>query len=241
MRAVAVIPARFAATRLPGKVLLDIAGKPMIQHVYERTSAAHGIAEVIVATDDERIAHAVRGFGGKVVMTRADHQTGTDRLAEVAQGLDCDLVVNVQGDEPLIAAQSVQIALEPMVARADLPMSTLREALNDRDAILDPNNVKVVCDQEGFALYFSRHPIPFRRDPDQHITWWRHIGLYVYRRDFLLTYAKLPPTPLQLAESLEQLRALEHGYRIYCAETPHAAVGVDTPEDLERVRALLAQ
>lgn len=241
MKAVAIIPARFAATRLPGKVLLDLAGKPMIQHVYERTRAAHGIADVIVATDDERIAQAVHAFGGKVAMTSPAHQTGTDRLAEVAQGLDCDLVVNVQGDEPLIAAQSVQIALAPMLERPDLPMSTLREALTDRDAIADPNNVKVVVDHEGFALYFSRHPIPFRRNADQHITWWRHIGLYVYRRDFLLTYARLAPTPLQVAESLEQLRALEHGYRIFCAETPHPAIGVDTPEDLERVRALLAQ
>lgn len=240
MHVVAIIPARFAATRLPGKVLLDIAGKPMIQHVYERTCLAGGIDQVLVATDDERIADAVRKFGGEVRLTRSDHTTGTDRLAEVAEGLEADLVVNVQGDEPLIAAQSIELAIAPLRADPSLVMSTLRERLTDREAIADPNNVKVIVDQHDFALYFSRHPIPYRRDADAQVTWWRHIGLYVYRREFLLTYARLAPTPLQVAEGLEQLRALEHGYRILVPETPHSALGVDTPDDLERVRKLLA-
>lgn len=241
MRVVALIPARFGSTRLPGKALLDIAGKPMIQHVYERTAAADGIADVLVATDDQRVVNAVEEFGGRAVMTRADHQTGTDRLAEVAAGLTCDLVVNVQGDEPLIASQSIEIAVQPLLDRPDVPMSTLREALVDRAALEDPNAVKVVVDQDDFALYFSRSPIPYRRDADQPLAYWRHIGLYVYRREFLLHYAQLSPTPLQQAESLEQLRALEHGYRIICPETPHHALGVDTPADLERVRQLLAE
>jgi 3-deoxy-manno-octulosonate cytidylyltransferase (CMP-KDO synthetase) len=240
MDVVGIIPARYASSRLPGKVLVDIAGKPMIQHVYERTCAAAGINRVLVATDDERIAEVVRRFGGEARLTRADHPTGTDRLAEVAAELDCELVVNVQGDEPLIAAASIEIALEPMRARPELVMSTLREKLHDREAIADPNNVKVVVDRDDFALYFSRHPIPYRRDHDTQAIWWRHYGLYVYRRKFLLEYAKWPATPLQLAESLEQLRVLEHGYRILAPETPHPAFGVDTPEDLAKVRQLLA-
>lgn len=241
MDVVAIIPARFAATRLPGKVLVDIAGKPMIQHVFERAQATAGISSVLVATDDERIAAVVKGFGGEVCMTRPDHETGTDRLAEVAAQLSCDVVVNVQGDEPMIAPASIQIALEPLRRSPEVLMSTLRERLHDHDEIRDPNNVKVVVDQDDYALYFSRHAIPFpRNNGDGAIVYWRHIGLYAYRREFLLTYAQLSPTPLQRAEGLEQLRALEHGYRIKVPVTPHSAIGVDTPEDLERVRKLLA-
>ncbi len=242
MDVVAIIPARFAATRLPGKVLVDIAGKPMIQHVFERAQATAGISRVLVATDDERIADVVRGFGGEVRMTRADHETGTDRLAEVAAGLEADVVVNVQGDEPMIAPASIQLALEPLRQSPEVVMSTLRERLHDLEEVKDPNNVKVVVDRDDFALYFSRHAIPYpRNNSDGAIVYWRHIGLYAYRRDFLLTYARLTPTPLQRAEGLEQLRALEHGYRIKVPVTPHSAIGVDTPEDLARVRSLLAE
>ena len=241
MDTVAIIPARFAATRLPGKVLVDIAGKPMVQHVYERAVATPGIDRVLVATDDERIADVVRGFGGEARMTRSDHTTGTDRLAEVAEGLNAEIVVNVQGDEPLIAPASIQIAIEPLRHDPTLPMSTLRERISDEREIQDPNNVKVVVDQNDFALYFSRSPMPYCRSTDTPVTFWRHLGLYVYRREFLLHYARLTPTPLQLAEGLEQLRALEHGYRIKVPLTPHPAIGVDTPEDLERVRRLLAE
>ncbi|MBI2301930.1 MAG: 3-deoxy-manno-octulosonate cytidylyltransferase [Armatimonadetes bacterium] len=237
---VAIIPARYASTRLPGKVLVDIAGKPMLQHVYERTRLCPLISRVLVATDDERVERAVHGFGGDVVMTRADHQTGTDRLAEVAAGIDADIIVNVQGDEPLIASSSIEIAARPLLADPSLVMSTLRERIHDPADVADPNLVKVVVDRNGFALYFSRQPIPYHHHKDSPVVWWRHLGLYVYRREFLLRYAVLPPTPLQLAEGLEQLRALEHGYRILVPETPHPAIGVDTPEDLERVRLLLA-
>jgi 3-deoxy-manno-octulosonate cytidylyltransferase (CMP-KDO synthetase) len=241
MDVVAIIPARYAATRLPGKVLADIAGKPMIQHVYERTSAADDIGRVIVATDDQRVFDAVREFGGEAMMTRTDHRTGTDRLAEVARGLQADLIVNVQGDEPLIAAASIEIAVEPLRRDRELVMSTLRERIHHKNEIADPNVVKVVVDRQDFALYFSRLAIPFRRSAESPMTWWRHLGLYVYRREFLLAYAKMPATPLEQAECLEQLRALEHGYRIKVPETPHPAIGVDTPEDLARVRELLGE
>lgn len=240
MDIVAVIPARYASTRLPGKVLVDIGGKPMLQHVYERTSACPIISRVIVATDDERVARAVEAFGGEVQMTRPDHPTGTDRLAEVAARLSADVVVNVQGDEPLIAAASIQIAVKPLLDEPELPMATLRERIHDQRDLADPNCVKVVVDRNDYALYFSRQAIPYHRHTDSPLVYWRHLGLYVYRREFLLRYARLAPTPLQLAEGLEQLRALEHGYRIKVPETPHGAIGVDTPEDLERVRQLLA-
>ncbi|MCC7492621.1 MAG: 3-deoxy-manno-octulosonate cytidylyltransferase [Fimbriimonadaceae bacterium] len=241
MRTVAIIPARYAATRLPGKVLVDIAGKPMVQHVYERAAATPGVDEVLVATDDQRIADAVAAFGGQARMTSPEHTTGTDRLAEVARDLAADLVVNVQGDEPLIAPASIQIALEPFRHDPNVVMSTLRERLVDPGDLQDPNCVKVVVDTDDWALYFTRAPIPYIRNADAGASRWRHLGLYVYRRDFLLTYAALAPTPLQLAEGLEQLRALEHGYRIKCPLTPHPAIGVDTPADLERVRRMLAE
>lgn len=239
MKVAVIIPARYQASRLPGKVLLDICGKPMIQHVFERASRAEGVSRVLVATDDERILQAVRAFGGEAVMTRSDHPTGTDRLAEVAAQLNDDIIINVQGDEPLIAPESLQIALRPLLEEPDLKMSTLREKLTVREEIDNPNHVKVVVDQHDYALYFSRYPIPYHRNLDRPAHWWRHIGLYVYRRDFLLHYARLAPTPLERAESLEQLRALENGYRIKCPVTPHPAIGVDTPEDLVRVRAMI--
>jgi len=212
----------------------------MIEHVYRRAAAARGVAGVVVATDDARIAQAVEAFGGAAVMTRADHVSGTDRIAEVAAGLPCDLVVNVQGDEPLLAAEAIEEAVAPLAADAGIPMGTLGGALDEGDAA-DPNVVKAVVDQQGFALYFSRSPIPYRRDasaPRQSV--YRHIGLYVYRRECLLHLASLRPTPLERAESLEQLRALEHGYRIRVVGTAHRSVSVDTPEDLERVRRLAA-
>jgi 3-deoxy-manno-octulosonate cytidylyltransferase (CMP-KDO synthetase) len=238
--AIVVIPARFASSRLPGKPLAEIAGRPMIEHVYRRAARARGVAGVVVATDDARIARAVEGFGGSVVLTRADHASGTDRIAEVAATLSCDLIVNVQGDEPLIEPAAIEEALAPAAADPDVQMSTLGGRLDEGDAG-DPNVVKVVVDQLGFALYFSRAQIPYRRDAGgPRLSVYRHIGLYVYRRDFLLRLASLPPTPLERAESLEQLRALEHGYRIRVVDTAHSSVAVDTPEDLERVRRLAA-
>ena len=239
-RAIVVIPARFGSSRLPGKPLADIAGRPMIEHVYRRAATARGVTAVVVATDDARIAGVVEGFGGTAVMTRADHASGTDRIAEVAAGLPCDLIVNVQGDEPLIRPLAIEAALSPFAGAPELQMSTLGGRLDEHDAG-NPHVVKAVVDLQGFALYFSRAPIPYRRDagaPRQSVL--RHIGLYVYRRDFLLRLASLPPTPLERSESLEQLRALEHGFRIRVVGTTHESVSVDTPEDLERVRRLAA-
>jgi 3-deoxy-manno-octulosonate cytidylyltransferase (CMP-KDO synthetase) len=236
-----VIPARYAASRLPGKPLADIAGRPMVEHVYRRAAAARGVTAVIVATDDERIAKAVAGFGGRWVMTRPDHASGTDRIAEVARDLTCDLIVNVQGDEPALAPTAIEQAIAPLAADRSVVMGTLGSPLDDASDPQNPHVVKVLVDRQGFALYFSRAPVPYRREagaPGSAVL--RHVGLYVYRRDFLLTLASLPRTPLERAESLEQLRALEHGYRIRVVETAYQSLSVDTPEDLERVRRLAA-
>jgi 3-deoxy-manno-octulosonate cytidylyltransferase (CMP-KDO synthetase) len=238
MTTIALIPARYAATRLPGKVLADLAGKPMIQHVYERTGQARTVRRVLVATDDPRIREVVEGFGGEVVMTSPHHLSGTDRLAEAAQNLEYEIVVNVQGDEPMIEPEVIDAAVQPLLDDPTLRMSTLKVEITDERDIHDPSVVKVVTDRDGFALYFSRHPIPYPRDA-AHGHWYQHIGLYVYRRDFLLEYARLEPTPLQLTEQLEQLKVLENGYRIKVLPTSHRTIGVDTPEDLERVRQLM--
>ena len=248
MRVTAVIPARYASTRFPGKPLADLCGKPMIQWVCEGAARCPLIDQVLVATDDERIAAAVRAFGGTAVMTRADHPTGTDRLAEVAAGLESDLIVNVQGDEPLIDPKMIEAAVRPLLADPAIPMGTLKTKLTSLEEFHNPNVVKVVTDRRGFALYFSRAPIPHPRDFSEQLeSRWRelatakHVGLYVYRRDFLLAFPKLEPTPLEEQEKLEQLRALEHGHRIFVAETAMAAQGVDTPEDLERVKKVFKQ
>ncbi len=240
-RTAAVIPARYASTRLPAKPLADIGGRTMIEHVYRHAADARSVDRVLVATDDDRIARAVAAFGGEARLTRADHASGTDRLAEVAAGLDCDLVVNVQGDEPLIAPEAIDAAV---AAAADpaVAMSTLRCPLADADAWRDPGVVKVAVDRGGYALFFSRAPIGLDRDapaaPPAAVD--RHLGLYVYRRPFLLTLSRLEPTPLERAERLEQLRALEHGYRIMTTRIDDDPIGVDTPADLDRVRRRVA-
>jgi 3-deoxy-manno-octulosonate cytidylyltransferase (CMP-KDO synthetase) len=211
----------------------------MIEHVYRRAAAARSVSAVLVATDDRRVADAVEAFGGEARMTRPTHRTGTERLAEVAESLDCDLVVNVQGDEPLIDPRMIDQAVAPLAADAALPMSTLRRAIKDSAELASPHVVKVVVDRQDRALYFSRAPIPARRDAGATTPAFKHIGLYVYRRDFLLRLAALPPTPLEQAELLEQLRALEHGFPIVALETVFDSIGVDTPDDLDRVRAIL--
>ena len=237
---VAVIPARFASTRFPGKPLADIEGRPMIEHVYRRAEASPVVSRVIVATDDLRIATTVTEFGGNVRLTRADHPTGTDRLAEVASSIDCDIVVNVQGDEPLLDPRAIAEVVGPF-SDPSITMTTLYRRIQSPDELSNPNVVKVVLDRAGFALYFSRAPIPYARDPRG--GWpplYRHIGIYAYRRSALLVLASLEPTPLERAEALEQLRALEHGIRIKAVETAYDSIGVDTPADLEAVRRLLA-
>lgn len=239
---VVVIPARYASTRFPGKALADIAGRPMIEHVYRRAAVARRVGAVIVATDDARVADAVRSFGGDVRLTSPTHSTGTDRIAEVAATLDCDLVVNLQGDEPLIEPAAIDEAIAPFANDPGLLMASLYQRLRASEDVLDPNIVKVAIDKRGFALYFSRAPIPFFRGTEadrQACGPFRHIGLYVQRREFLLRVASLEPTPLERAEALEQLRVLEHGYSIKMVETQYDSIGVDTPDDLERVRRLL--
>jgi 3-deoxy-manno-octulosonate cytidylyltransferase (CMP-KDO synthetase) len=213
----------------------------MIEHVYRRAAAARSISAVIVATDDERIHNAVRAFGGESRMTSPSHPSGTDRIAEVAAGIDCDVIVNVQGDEPLIEPAMIDEAVQPFESDPALMVSTLRRRMDDRREALNPNVTKVVVDRDGFALYFSRAPIPFVRDGSPAATVWRHVGLYAYRRECLLRLAALPPTELERSEALEQLRALEHGIRIKALETRYDSVGVDTPDDLERVRAYVGR
>jgi 3-deoxy-manno-octulosonate cytidylyltransferase (CMP-KDO synthetase) len=209
----------------------------MIEHVYRRTAAAPSVQAVVVATDDPRIVAAVERFGGVARLTHASHQSGTDRLAEVAAELTCDVVVNVQGDEPLIEPEMLEEAIEPLEADEALQMTTLRRRITDEGDLTNPHVVKVVVDRDGNALYFSRAAIPYARSGASHA--YRHIGLYAYRRSFVLAFARLQPTRLERAESLEQLRALEHGFRIRTVETRYDSIGVDTPEDLERVRRLV--
>jgi 3-deoxy-manno-octulosonate cytidylyltransferase (CMP-KDO synthetase) len=212
----------------------------MIEHVYRRAEACPAVSRVVVATDDLRIATRVIGFGGNVRLTRADHRTGMDRLAEVIKTLPCDIVVNVQGDEPLLDSRAIAEAIEPF-SDADQQMTTLYRRIENPEELSNPNVVKVVLDRAGFAMYFSRAPIPHARDPRG--GWpplYKHIGLYAYRRSALLVVASLEQTPLERTESLEQLRPLEHGIRIKAVETRYDSIGVDTPDDLEQVRRLLA-
>ena len=240
-RVVAIIPARYGSTRLPGKPLAQIDGRSMVEHVYRRVSSAESVNSVLVATDDERIARAVAGVGGEARMTRTDHISGTDRLAEVADAIACDIVVNVQADEPLIAATMINDVVAAC-AKPDVMMSTLRCPLPDLAALHDPNVVKVAVDRQGSALFFSRAAIGLDRDAQRFpaTTVDKHIGIYAYHRRFLLTLSRLEPTPLERMERLEQLRVLEHGYRIMTTRTEHDPVAVDTPADLARVRRLVS-
>lgn len=254
MSAIVVIPARYASTRFPGKPLALLKGMPLIQHVYQNSLNARLASEVIVATDSETIFETVMSFGGKAVITSPDHQSGTDRIAEVAAAMNCDIMVNVQGDEPLIRPEMIDAVISVLDDnRASL--GTLAIPIRDSREIFDPNVVKVVFDAEGFAWYFSRAPIPYHRDE-----WndplaqsremraksdlvvrdcYKHIGIYSYRRDVLLKLSSLPPSRLELIEKLEQLRAIENGFRIKVGETLFETIGVDTPQDLERVEQCL--
>lgn len=251
MAIVAIIPARFASTRFPGKPLSDIHGKPMVRHVYERVRAAGRIERVLVATDDERIAAAVSAFGGDVAMTSPHHVSGTDRIAEAVRGIDAEIVVNVQGDEPMLEPSAIDAAVLPLLADPRLDIATLSVPLGGVDEMLEPSVVKVVVDQRGRALYFSRSPVPFVRKSESLAASAaaavaeglarKHVGLYAFRRTALERFVSLAPSPLERAESLEQLRALENGMSIaVVALAGTASVAVDTPQDLERVRALMA-
>lgn len=240
MKIICVIPARYASTRLPGKPLADIAGKPMIVRVYERVLTATKPAEVIVAVDDERVYDAVVKAGGQAIMTAKNHPTGTDRLAEVAQKcVDADVIINVQGDEPLIDAQIIDDLAQEFLDDDDLQMATVKTPMKEEEKT-KPGNVKVITDKNDYALYFSRSLIPYPRE-NTGLTVYKHIGIYGYRRDFLLQYAKMEPTPLEQTESLEQLRALENGYKIKVITTQKHFVGVDTPEDLIEVNKIYRQ
>jgi len=244
-RIVAVIPARYGSTRLPGKPLADIAGKPMIRHVYERTASAGTIDWCLVATDDERVAAAVRSFGGHAVLTPGNLETGTDRVAFIARSLQqADLLVNVQGDEPLIEPGMIDTAVRLLAADPSLQAATLVRVITDPQDLTNPGIVKAVLSANGDCLYFSRSPIPFARDapsgkwPSSH-RYYKHIGLYVYRREFLLRLTEMDRSPLEIAEQLEQLRILENGHRIGAALTEHDSVPVDTQADLDAVRKLV--
>jgi 3-deoxy-manno-octulosonate cytidylyltransferase (CMP-KDO synthetase) len=239
---VSIIPSRYESTRFPGKPLADICGKPMIQHVYERVLQAKTVSFAAVATDDERIFQAVTAFGGLAVMTSPRHRSGTDRIAEAVETLQLnenDIVVNIQGDQPLFEPVQVDEVVRPLLDDALIPMSTLIYRIIRDEEITHPNAVKVVFDDRRFALYFSRATIPFVRDPGKKADYYKHHGIYAYRRDFLRTFKALPEGILERLEALEQLRALEHGYRIKVVVTPHDSVEVDTPEELERVRRLM--
>jgi 3-deoxy-manno-octulosonate cytidylyltransferase (CMP-KDO synthetase) len=238
-RILGVIPARFASSRFPGKALAVIAGKTMLQHVFERARAARYLTQVIVATDDARIADAARSFGAPVRMTRSDHLSGTDRVAEIASADPAEIIVNIQGDEPLIDPAAIDAAILTVADEKDVPMGTLKKRIDNVEELNNPNVVKVVTDLYGRAIYFSRLPVPYVREPGpDSLTRYKHIGLYVYRRDFLLGYSDLPVGPLEQSERLEQLRALENGFPIRVAETEYESLGVDTPEDFARVSKL---
>lgn len=245
MKFVAIIPARYASTRFPGKPLAVLGGKPVIQRVYEQVSSV--VNEVHVATDDERIRQCVERFGGHAVMTRSDHKSGTDRIEEAAEktGTTADVIINVQGDEPFIQPSQIKTLMQ-LFDNADTQIGTLGKPFDSMEAVLNPNSPKIVTDRQGFALYFSRSAIPFVRGTQQaewltRFPYLKHLGIYAYRRDVLRQVTQLPQSPLEQAESLEQLRWLENGYRIRVGLTDTETVGIDTPEDLERAEAFLSQ
>ncbi|MCF6223460.1 MAG: 3-deoxy-manno-octulosonate cytidylyltransferase [Flavobacteriaceae bacterium] len=240
LKIIGMIPARYASTRFRGKVIADIVNKPMIQRVYEQTNKSTLLDELFVAVDDVRVYDCVKGFGGNVVMTNIGHESGTDRIAEAVENMDADIVVNIQGDQPLIDARMIEEAVQPMLDDPNVQMSTLKTKIGEED-YNDSTVVKVVVDENDNALYFSRSIIPFSRDNEK-MDVYEHIGIYIYRKDFLLKISKLPQTYLEKIEMLEQLRVLEKGYKIKVIETKCksiAGISVDTPEDLKKVVNLI--
>lgn len=241
MDVVGVIPARYSSTRFKGKVLADILGKPMIQYVWEQAKQALLLDDLIIACDDERIANVAQEFGAKVVLTAKAHISGTDRIVEVVNPLDVKIVINIQGDEPLIHPTMIDGVAQALLDDSSLSMATVMKAIEDEEVINDPNVVKVVIDKNNFALYFSRAPIPFyaQNSEVKLPVYFKHIGLYSYTKDFLFTYKNLPVSYLERVECLEQLRVLEEGFRIKVIETKYDTISVDTPEDLEKVKEYL--
>lgn len=253
MRIVAVIPARWQSTRLKGKVLADINGKPMVQHVWEKVKKAHEIDDVIIAVDKEKVLKTVEGFGAKAVFTSPEQPSGTDRMAEVANGIDADVFINIQADEPMVHPLMVDELAQVFEYDKNIQMATLVKRIHKKEEITDPNVVKCVIDRKGFALYFSRSPIPYiagsgsrnlaHKDSPEDVSgrYFKHIGIYAYTKDFLFTFTNLPASTLEEEEKLEQLRVLEHGYKIKTVETRYDTISVDTEEDLERVREILSK
>lgn len=259
MKAIVVIPARYGSTRLLGKPLIEINGEPLIQYVYENAIKSRLAEKVVVATDDERVLRAVTNFGGEAVMTSEAHPSGTDRVAEVVKGMDVEVVVNLQGDEPMIRPEMIDDVISILTDDKRADMGTLVKRIDNLRDALDPNVVKAVFDKEEFAMYFSRSPIPFYRDffeikpakasehgsafqiscTDDNYRFFKHIGIYSYRRDILLQLTEIVPSYLEIAERLEQLRALQNGFRIKVKETPYDTLGVDTAEDLELLKRLI--
>jgi 3-deoxy-manno-octulosonate cytidylyltransferase (CMP-KDO synthetase) len=241
MDAVGVIPARYSSTRFEGKVLVDIGGKPMLQHVWERAKQARYLDDLIIACDDQRIAQAASEFGAKAVLTAKAHACGTDRICEVVNPLEVRIVINIQADEPLIHPETIDILAQSLLDNKDIPMATVMKKIDNFAEVNDPNVVKVVFDKAGFALYFSRAAIPFRAKNSgvESAAYYKHIGLYAYTKDFLFTYKNIPLSGLEKTECLEQLRVLEDGFKIKLIETKYESVGVDTPEDLEKVKSFI--
>jgi 3-deoxy-manno-octulosonate cytidylyltransferase (CMP-KDO synthetase) len=242
MRCAIIIPARYRSSRFPGKVLAPLAGRPMIQHVWERATAVPDVDRVVVATDDTRVAAAVRSFGAEVMMTSDACQSGTDRVAEAAAAITSEIIVNLQGDLPLIPPKLIEAARRPLLDDPGVMMSTLKRPMCRPEELRSPNTVKVVTDRNGNALYFSRAPIPMARDAWPGVTlpervYFHHLGLYVYRKSFLATFSTLPPGRLEQIEQLEQLRALEHGYPIRVVEVDEGTVEVNAPDDLVAAEA----
>ena len=243
MNTIGVIPARWGSTRFEGKVLADLCGKPIIQHVWENAKKAKTLDDLVVAADNEKIIKVVEGFGGKAVFTSPDQPSGTDRLAEVVNPLDVKIAVNIQGDEPLVQAIMIDNLVMTLAGEKAAQMATVIKKIENEDDIRNPNVVKVVIDRNGYALYFSRSPIPYDRASQEGgekvPTYYKHIGIYAFTKDFLFTFRNLPNSSLENAEKLEQLRVLEYGYKIKTVETKFDTVGIDTPEDLEKVRAMM--
>ncbi|MBZ0166102.1 MAG: 3-deoxy-manno-octulosonate cytidylyltransferase [Candidatus Omnitrophica bacterium] len=240
MSVVGVIPARYDSVRFPGKALAQIEGRPMIQHVYEQARRSRLLTDVIVACDDERIKSAAMEIGAKVIMTRPDHACGTDRIVEAVQGVEAEMIVNIQGDEPLIEPQVVDSLIEALREDPQQVMATVVTKIHSPQDIDDPNVVKVVLDNQHFGIYFSRSAIPFNRAGIEHV-YYKHLGIYAYTKEFLLIYAALPKTTLESAECLEQLRAIQYGYKIKTIITDYDSVGVDTPEDLAKVARMIKE